>query len=142
MKLIREAKDQMAVIKYASGNYRGFIERECRMRWSAHANWEIDPAAPPLYAEIDRASWRVVCDVCREAVVIDYGEAYFCPSCLNMAHGGRARVVKFPDKKERAAIETLLALRPNPNNRNWLPFETVSDIKNENAAQGIKAALE
>lgn len=140
MKLIREAKDQTAVIKHASGNYRGFIERECRMRWQAHANWQLHPTAPPLAAEIDKANWRVVCDVCREAVVIDYGEDYFCPSCLNATFDGKARRVIFPSMQDRARIEALLSLRPNPNNRNWLPHETVQDIENENALHGIREA--
>ena len=135
MPLILEAKHQLAVIKHASGNYRGFIERECRMRWQVHANWEVDQETPPLYAEIDRAAWRVVCDTCREAMVIDYGEIYFCPNCLNAAQGGKARRVIFPEAKDE--IERLLSLRPNPNNRNWLPQEKVEDLKTENITHGI-----
>lgn len=131
---IREAKDQLAVQKYASGNYRGFIERECRLRWNSHANWEIGNA-PALHAWICASDWVVTCDICREQVVIDYGEIYFCPNCLNAGHDGRARVVKFPN--DRAAIEGLLVLRPNPNNRNWLPHETIDDLKKENAEHGI-----
>ena len=137
MKLILEAKDQMAVIKRASGNYRGYIELHCRERWHAHASWEVDKSAPPLYAEIAHAAWRVICDVCRDAFVIDFGEVYFCPNCLNAAHGGKARVVIFPSPTDREAIEMLLSLRPNPANRNWLPNETVEDLKLENIEHGI-----
>lgn len=141
MKLILEAKDQLAVRKFASGRYRGFVELQCRERWQAHANWEVNPSAPPLYAEIDKGSWRVMCE-CREAFVIDYGEDYFCPNCLNLAHGGKARKVIFPSHNDRMRIEELLSRRPNPNNRNWLPHETVKDLERENEAHGINGVLE
>ena len=137
MKLILEAKDQLAVIKFASGNYRGFVERECRTRWQTHANWEVNSSTPPLYAEIDHANWRVVCDTCREAMVINYGELYFCPNCLNAAYGGKARLVMFPNQSDRIRIEELLSKRPNPNNRNWLPYETVENLIKENELHGI-----
>lgn len=133
---IREAKDQLAVMKYASGNYRGFIERECRNRWQTHANWEVDKSALPLHAWIGSSDWVITCDVCRETIVINFGEIYFCPQCLNAAHGGKARKVIFP--ADREAIERLLILRPNPDNRNWLPHETVEDLRKENAEHGIK----
>lgn len=142
MKLIKEAKDQTAVIKIASGRYRGFIESECRQRWQAHSVWEVSDSAPPLYAEIEHANWAVVCDTCREAVVIDYGEIHFCPNCLNLAHGNKARRVVFPEPEKRKAIETLLSRRPNPDNRNWLPHESIQDLQNENVTHGLSAVLE
>lgn len=137
MKLIREAKDNMGVKKFASGNYRGFVERLCRERWDAHTNWELNPSAPPLYAEVNRSYWAVACE-CREALDIDFGELYFCPNCLNLAYGGKARLVIFPDEKTRREIESVLSLRPVPDTRNWLPGETIQDLKDENALHGVK----
>lgn len=141
-KLILEAKDQSIVKKVASGSYRGFIERECRMRWETHANWELDKSATVLHAWIDKASWIVRCDTCNEQIVIDYGEIYFCPNCLNAAHGGKARPVIFPSPPDRKKIELLLSRRPNPFNRNWLPHETGDQLRAENEAHGISGALE
>jgi hypothetical protein len=112
------------------------------MRWQTHANWEVDKKAPPLSALISGSDWIVICDTCRESVVIDYGEVYFCPNCLNAEHGGKAREVVFPKPKDREQIEKLLVRRPNPNNRNWLPHETVKNIQDENEAHGISGALE
>ena len=133
---IREAKDQLAVRKYASGNWRGFVERECRMRWQAHANWELDKSAPPLHAWIASSDWVVTCDTCREQIVIDFGEIYFCPNCLNAAHGGKARTVIYPEQREE--IERVLVLRPDPNMRTWYPHETIDDLKRQNLEHGDK----
>jgi hypothetical protein len=138
MMKIREAKDQLSVIKYASGRYRSFIERECRNRWNSHANWEIDRSALPLHAWIASSDWVVTCDICREQIVIDYGEDYFCPNCLNAAHNGKARIVIFPEPKKRAEIERILLLRLNPSVRTWYPHETIDDLKAQNAEHGDK----
>lgn len=126
----------MAVQKYASGNYRGFIERECRMRWQTHANWELDATSPPLHAWIASSNWVVTCDVCREQIVIDFGEIYFCPNCLNVPHNGKARMVVFPENRDE--IERILLLRPNPSVRTWYPHETVDDLRLQNIEHGDK----
>lgn len=136
MKLIREAKDNLAVKRYASGSYWGFIEYLCRQRWDTHANRQLNPSAPPLYAQVAHSYWAVQCE-CREVLDIDFGEDYFCPNCLNLAHEGKARRVIFPTLSMRADIEKVLSFRPNPDNRNWLPGETPEMLKQENIAHGI-----
>jgi len=45
-------------------------------------------------------------------------------------------VVEFPE--DRATIEAILLLRPNPANRNWLPGETLADLVLENVVHGIQ----
>jgi hypothetical protein len=34
-------------------------------------------------------------------------------------------------------VERLLAMRPNPKNRNWRPGETLIDLMTENAVHGV-----
>lgn len=116
-----------------SGGYRRFVEMTTTKRWStARVNWQTRGKVP---AWIGRSFWRVDCPYCREAVVAEPGQPFFCPNCLMVSNGGMAMEVIFPP--ERADIERLLLLRPIPENRNWLPGESVGHLIIENIEHGI-----
>lgn len=139
MRLIKQAEDHYHYNQL--GGYRAFIERECMRRWQTTPNWNVNMAAPPLVAWVAVASWVWLCDTCNEQFACNaFDPVMFCPNCLNAAHGGRARRLIFPPKQAMAEIEQVLAMRPNPANRNWLPTETVLDLILENEAHGIRSA--
>lgn len=59
----------------------------------------------PVTARVDHGRWIADCE-CRGAEYVDPEEPMFwCFSCQNLANGGKARPVKFPDGKKRAKIE-------------------------------------
>ena len=67
----------------------------------------------------------------REVYGID-GDLMVCGSC-----GQKSRVL-WPDDRE--GIESVLSHRPIPESRNWLPGETVDDLKRENIEHGLVVA--
>ena len=131
---IKEAKEQSIVKRY--GGYRSFVARECLERWGSVPNWKVDKKAPHLPVIVTYSNWAVRCDVCKDAFVIDWGEPYYCPTCLNAEYGGMARVVDYPEDK--AEIERVLLKRNNPNNRNMRQGEMFQDLKDENTAHGLE----
>lgn len=54
-----------------------------------------------------------------------------CPAC------GWAGPAKWPPPTVRRGVEQILADRPDPATRNWLPHETLADLTLENALHGI-----
>ena len=61
--------------------------------------------------------------------------------CGNKEFCGIETEVAFPTDDECAAIVQLLAVRPVPSTRNWLPGEPVADLAAENVEHGVTAAL-
>lgn len=128
---ILTASQQFAIQR--AGGYRKFIELTTSKRWAmARVNWQTRGQIP---AYIGRSSWRANCPFCTESVVAEPGQPFFCPNCLMLQNGGLAMETVFP--KERAEIERLLLLRPNPENRNWLPGERIGHLIIENVEHGI-----
>lgn len=145
--MIRTATQQDIVRK--SGGYRPFVLRATRARWTTvrAIDWTVDAVQglkgtssqtpePAVAAYVLRSNWVARCPDCPEVMVVEPGEPFFCPNCLNAANGGRARAVIFP--AERAEIERLLLKRPAPENRNWLIGEPVEHLRAENAAHGLE----
>lgn len=132
MSIIRFARHQIAVRN--AGGYRGYIEAAVASRWMGRAP-SFDAVAGTIPAEIIRSNWVVQCPVCRGVVFAPEDDVFFCPDCMMAFNDGRAMWIAFPE--ERAEIERLLLLRPNPNNRNWLFGETVEQLVAENLEHGI-----
>jgi hypothetical protein len=61
---------------------------------------------------------------------------YFCLTCKNLEVEGRLVAVNFP--KDHDKIEAYLLARPQVNARNWQPNETISDLRAQNRAAGIR----
>lgn len=77
-----------------------------------------------------------MCPFCAGAQVIEPGEPFCCVDCVMSGNEGYSMDVVYPE--ERAEIERILMLRPNPLNRNWLPHETIADLIAENLEHGIE----
>ena len=132
MVLILTANQQSTVRK--SGGYRRWIEQMVSSRWDGFViEWKARGQVP---AEIVRSSWRVSCPFCRGAIVVEPADLFFCPDCLNQANHFRPMGIIVP--KDWQEIERILLKRPDPVRRNWLPHETVEDLKSQNLAHGLE----
>lgn len=88
----------------------------------------IDESAEPLKAYVNHGRWLVKCE-CGGAEKAWEEGLFMCQSCWNAGHRHKLRRVIFSD--DRVEIEHLLEVRPLPN-RNWYPYETVADLRDEN----------
>jgi hypothetical protein len=90
----------------------------------------------PIEATINHGRWLAACEACGSAETLWIRHPVFmCQHCWNHAHDGRWRPVRFP--ADRATIERVLLLRPQADNRNWLPGETVESLEAENEGHGV-----
>lgn len=117
-----------------AGGYRQWIDK---LTWQLYPRHRINWTAKgdPIPAIIARNNWAVVCPYCNDAFLYEPGFDFFCRTCLMQGNDGQAQPVAMP--ANRVALETTLELRPNPFTRNWIPGETVEDLRNENARRGI-----
>jgi hypothetical protein len=105
---------------------------------------QVDDTARPIDVEVNHGLWIWRCP-CTHAALNDQlsggGMAFldcplgWCPTCENAETVGRWRRLRFPP--ERTEIERVLALRPDPETRNWWPGETLAELAAENAEHGI-----
>ena len=90
----------------------------------------------PVLAEVRWNTWIACCPDCRGAEFVWLDNLLFmCNSCWNGAIGGMWRRVILPPNV--AEIEAALMRRPAPENRNWLPHETVEELLAQNAEHGL-----
>lgn len=130
VKLIRTAQQQISVRK--RGGYRNFVAYQLEARWpGAKPDWDI--RGDPIQAQVVASDWIVVCPDCRDALVAEPGEPFYCLNCQNAKNNGKARPVMFPD--ERAQIEKILLARFDPKTRNW-STETLEALQAENIENG------
>lgn len=132
MNRILTANENALVVRF--GGYRQWIEREASRRMIVYPNWHLNKMLAPVLAQVERSTWVWVC----ECGAMWWAEPTFprawCAECRNEKSGGFSRLIVFP--KDRRAIERALVDRP-VKNRNWLPFETVQDLINENVVHGV-----
>jgi hypothetical protein len=88
------------------------------------------------YAEINRGIWIARCPqpYCDNAVALVLGAP------MMLCHGDRDACLRESPvvwPRDPLAIAALLAMRPAPKTRNWLPHETVEDLIVENAAHDL-----
>lgn len=62
---------------------------------------------------------------------------FFCCECRNATVDHAYLRVLMPDEPTRKTIEALLLARPEDANRNWLPYETVEALAQENEEHGV-----
>jgi hypothetical protein len=87
------------------------------------------------YAEVNHGRWIARCPTpyCYNALQIAHGDAELCcRECWQVFP------IEWP--ADPISITRLLAARPNPATRNWLPGETPVDLLNESVAHGIAPA--
>jgi hypothetical protein len=98
----------------------------------------------PLAAEVNHGIWIWICP-CKLGSLdeppvgggvawLKYGLGW-CPRCENADVGGNWRLVDLPVNYRE--IERVLALRPEAENQNWWPGETVDDLVRENVENGL-----
>ncbi len=95
-----------------------------------------DLAIPGLaYAEANWGRWVAKCPrpYCHNAMQINRWEPIFL--CGGAGGCGWSTNLIWPADPE--AIETLLLMRPDVTNRNWLPGETVQQLLTENAIHDV-----
>lgn len=88
--------------------------------------------AEPVLAFANWGAWVGRCPSpwCTSAKVLDDDDRVFrCDECPTVAD------VAWPEDK--AAIQALLMMRPDPKTRNFLPYETTTDLMFQNVAHGI-----
>ena len=96
----------VAAIKNA-GSYREFVIRNSRQRSLPFTGLMTN--RDPLLARIDFGRWIADCE-CGGAEYVDPADPlFFCCSCGNQAHQGKARRVIFPEN--RAEIEAAVLER-------------------------------
>lgn len=90
-------------------------------------------------AEVNHGRWVVPCPFCPGAQLASEDDhRFFCVDCL---HAGRAegRWLRVVWPRHRDAIEEVLAVRPEVN-RNWVPGETVEDLRAEQRREEKRVA--
>jgi len=149
----------MAKHIFPGENARGYYLRLCdevkKIRGIAFDIASLDnPSGAAVRARIDQGRWIADCE-CGGASFVDPDfQSFMCFSCGNRENGGRARPVEFP--ADRAAIEAVILARPVNDMagltdtdragmarpmiivdgkgglaRNWLPGETVADLREQ-----------
>lgn len=87
---------------------------------------------PPLKVYLDHGRWIAECPDCHGAQLACFDDPRFmCNECGNVAVGNLWRAIEWPGN--RPALEAVLEGRQEKN-QNWLPGETVDDLKQESLA--------
>lgn len=96
----------------------------------------VDDKAVPAIAYVNHGRWVADCPTgCGGAMLVEPDMPFVCGNCFNAELHGKWRAVLWPDDK--AGIETELEKRPLPHTANWLPGETVADLRRENREHGL-----
>ena len=85
-------------------------------------------ASVRLPGRIDHGRWVVDCEC--DSGNIPLGRVARCFGC------GAIHAVTYP--RGRSSIEAAVLLRPQQAHRNWMPGETATDVRAENAVHGIE----
>ena len=98
-----------------------------------------------VLAEVNHGRWIANCPNpgCGGALVVTEADPIFlCTDCASEDNGGRPYRVVFPSARAKADIERELLKRPlqagRARSRNWLPGETVTDLKAEAKRYGLE----
>jgi hypothetical protein len=87
-----------------------------------------------VQAQVTGGLWYATCPDCKTPIIIDDAEpVFFCVTCLCAGNDGHPYAVDFRGKTE---VEDLFAKRKDPRTRNWLPGESIADLKKEQRARG------
>jgi len=107
-------------------------------RWRHAVQRAVDREAAPVAARVNHGRWIAECPACAGgAEMVDPAEPIlFCMNCGNRDIGGAYRAVAFPGPAMMAAIEELLADRPEQH-KNWEPGEDAAVLVAENVAHGM-----
>lgn len=112
----------------------------------------VRPGEPPIFRESGTARgralvmviggrWVIACPTCPRRVPAHTAaggrvELFRCPLCHNSAAGKRPFPVLWPTVEQAARISRILACRPDPKTRNWIPGESLHMLAAENIEHG------
>lgn len=89
------------------------------------------PKSAAVRAVVNQGRWVVECPDCGSAQLASLDDRRFmCVECANVSVAGLWRPIIVP--RDSSQIARLLAQRPEKN-RNWLPGESLSALREENA---------
>ena len=94
---------------------------------------------PKALARVSGSCWIVDCptgDGGAELVNFD-DLRFFCCACRNASWKHRPLEIVVPELAERLEIEQTLLKRPDVTTRNWLPGESIDDLKVDNLVHGV-----
>lgn len=113
--------------------------QEAARQWTAPRpllaaiNASMGRAGTAVHVYANHGRWIVECPDCHGAQLASPTDRRFmCSDCGNGNVGGVWRPVSWPTDKQLSSIEDLLAYRP-PENQNWRPGETLTQLRGENA---------
>jgi len=129
--MVRMARDIKQFVR--DHGYKMWIHKILQERgYKLDIPWRA--AQKEVQAYVYRDAWMVYCPNCAGAILVDDKEPFmFCPDCHNADNDGVPYRVIFKNKDE---VDALLSKRKNPQNRNWLPGETVEDLMLEQELHG------
>lgn len=143
MDIIYTGNDKAIELGYTS--YREMIIRLAERNGKP---WHGEFSDSSVYARIDFSRWIADCE-CGGASYVDMADDFFyCSSCGNQAHDGKARHVIFPNEGDRKKIEEELLKRKTKSrlglfgtdaamnatgiiSRSWRPGESVETLKEQ-----------
>ncbi len=89
----------------------------------------------PIVAHVSNDAWVADCPDCGGADIVFLATPLlWCHECGNAAVGGKWRPVVLPEEHEN--ISAILDMRPRRETRNWRPYETVQDLREQNIERG------
>jgi hypothetical protein len=92
---------------------------------------------PHAVAYVNHGRWLADCPFgCGGARMVQPNVPFWCVFCGNAGAGGQSVPVDWPG--DPAAIEAVLKLRDLERFRNWFPWETVTNLRNENRDHGVR----
>lgn len=133
-------------------NYREWVIRIARQRSLPFTGLATNK--DPVFARIDFGRWIADCE-CGGAEYVDPDDPiFFCLSCGNQAHDGKARRVVFPKNREEietavlerrvktvpgldAANQALRSINVDGISRSWCPGETVKQLREQHAVAKV-----
>lgn len=93
----------------------------------------VAPASEAVHAVINHGRWVVACPACGGAQLgCPNDQRFMCNECANVAIGGLWRRVVWP--KKATEIASLIAERANLAMQNYDPGETLTELRQQNAA--------
>jgi len=91
-------------------------------------------------AVVNAGRWIAECPFCAGAEYVNFDSpVFFCCNCRNQEAGNRPIPVALPTDTVRVQVAAYLCVRPREN-RNWMPDETVADLRAENKRAGLRLA--
>lgn len=94
-------------------------------------------------ARVNGSRWIADCPHpdCNGAEYVSFVDPFlFCHECRNAAVDNQMIKIEIPSDRLRSQVESYLVARPIAATRNWIPSETVKQLRDENREHGIRVS--